>query len=138
MTRSKIREAVFTIIFRADFYGEDDLREQIRILSEAGELPLWTDEDAPEQDRAQVLAKAEDIFLHLQTLDEMINDMTEGWKTTRMSKVDLSLIRLAVYEMKYEKLPKGVAINEAVELAKRYGTDPSASFVNGVLAKFHE
>ena len=54
-----------------------------------------------------------------------------------MGKVDLSIIRLAVYEMKYEEdIPKKVSINEAVELAKRYGTDDSASFVNGVLAKF--
>ena len=55
-----------------------------------------------------------------------------------MGKVDLSLIRLAVYEMNYEKIPKGVAINEAVELAKKYGSDQSAGFVNGVLARIHE
>ena len=55
-----------------------------------------------------------------------------------MAKVDLSLIRLAVYEIRYEKLPKGIAINEAVELAKTFGTDQSAGFVNGVLARIHE
>ena len=71
-------------------------------------------------------------------MDAQINDVVEGWKTTRMSKVDLSLIRLALYEMKFEKIPKGVAINEAVELAKQYGTDHSSGFVNGVLAKFDE
>lgn len=62
--------------------------------------------------------------------------MAEGWKTGRMGKVDLTLIRLAVYEMKYdEDVPVGVAINEAVELAKKYGTDESPAFINGVLAK---
>ena len=71
-------------------------------------------------------------------MDADINERTENWKTTRMSKVDLSLIRLALYEMRYEDMPKGVAINEAVELAKKYGTDSSSGFVNGVLAKFNE
>ena len=62
--------------------------------------------------------------------------MAKGWKTSRMGKVDLTIIRLAVYELKYEEdIPTGVAINEAVELAKKYGTDTSSSFVNGVLAK---
>ena len=66
----------------------------------------------------------------------MINEAAKGWKTTRMGKVDLTLIRLAVYEIKFEEeVPTGVAINEAVELAKNYGTDDSASFVNGILAK---
>ena len=64
------------------------------------------------------------------------NAVAKGWKTSRMGKVDLTIIRLAVYELKYEEdIPTGVAINEAVELAKKYGTDTSSSFVNGVLAK---
>ena len=66
----------------------------------------------------------------------MINAIARGWKTTRMGKVDLTLIRLGVYEMKFDdEIPTGVAINEAVELAKKYGTDGSSSFVNGILAK---
>ena len=68
--------------------------------------------------------------------DEAIDAVAEGWKTGRMGKVDLTLIRLAVYEMKYdEDVPVGVAINEAVELAKKYGTDESPAFINGMLAK---
>ena len=73
---------------------------------------------------------------HLEEIDAAINEVSEGWKTTRMGKVDLTLIRLAVYEMKHEEdIPVGVAINEAVELAKQYGTDDSPAFINGVLAK---
>ena len=65
-----------------------------------------------------------------------MNEVAKGWKTTRMGKVDLTIIRLAVYEMKYEEdIPVKVAINEAVELAKQYGTDDSPAFVNGILAK---
>jgi N utilization substance protein B len=130
MTRSKIREAVFKIIFRADFYDEEGLQEQVKNLSE--------DDADYGQDTEEIVAKVQEIFAHLSELDQIIDEMAEGWKTTRMNKVDLSLMRLAVYEMKYEKLPKGVAINEAVELAKQYGTDQSSGFVNGVLAKFDE
>jgi N utilization substance protein B len=130
MTRSKIREAVFKIIFRADFYDEEGLQEQVKNLSE--------DDTDYGQDTEEIVAKVQEIFAHLSELDQIIDEMAEGWKTTRMNKVDLSLMRLAVYEMKYEKLPKGVAINEAVELAKQYGTDQSSGFVNGVLAKFDE
>ena len=67
----------------------------------------------------------------------MINKQAKGWTTQRMGKVDLTILRLAVYEIIYdENVPVGVAINEAVELAKRYGQDESSGFVNGILAKF--
>jgi len=80
--------------------------------------------------------KYESIMEHLTEIDVMINEVAQGWKTSRMGKVDLTLIRLATYELKFEEdIPTGVAINEAVELAKTYGTDDSASFVNGILAK---
>lgn len=130
MTRSEIREAVFKIIFQADFYENDELEEQAIELTEQEELYG--------KDTEGITQKSREIFAHIKELDEIIDGISEGWKTTRMSKVDLSLMRLAIYEMKYEKLPKGVAINEAVELAKIYGTDRSSGFVNGVLAKFDE
>lgn len=130
MTRSKIREAVFKIIFQADFYEDEELRQQVELLEEEGE--------EYGEDSEYIFQKAKAIFEHLSELDASIDETATGWKTTRMSKVDLSLIRLALYEMKYEDLPKGIAINEAVELAKKYGTDQSSGFVNGVLAKFDE
>ena len=69
-------------------------------------------------------------------IDEMLNEHVTGWKTSRMNKVDLSILRLAVYEMKYdEDVPVGVAINEAVELAKKYSGDEGPAFINGVLAR---
>ena len=68
---------------------------------------------------------------------QSINEVSKGWKTIRMGKVDLTLIRLAVYEIRFEEeIPVKVSINEAVELAKKYGTDDSPAFVNGILAKF--
>ncbi len=129
MTRRELREEIFKIIFQADFHSEEELTEQVE---------LFLDEEKFAKDKALITEKCCDIFAHVESLDEQINEVVEGWKTTRMNKVDLSLIRLALYEMKYEKLPKGVAINEAVELAKQYGTDQSSGFVNGVLAKFDE
>ena len=69
-------------------------------------------------------------------IDTLLNEVSEGWKTTRMNRVDLTIMRLAVYEIKWdEAVPTGVAINEAVELAKKYSSDDGPSFVNGILAK---
>ena len=73
---------------------------------------------------------------HLPELDKQIEEVSVGWKLNRMSKVDLAILRLAAYELLLdENIPTGVAINEAVELAKKYGGDSSSSFVNGILAK---
>ena len=88
-------------------------------------------------DAAEVREKYEGIASRLHEIDAMINEETLGWDTGRMAKVDLTIIRLAIYEIKYDdQVPTGVAINEAVELAKKFGQDGSAAFVNGVLAKF--
>lgn len=130
MTRRELREEIFKIIFQTDFHSKEELVAQATLFLE--------DDGYSAKDREEILAKCSEIFDHVEELDATINAVVEGWKTTRMSKVDLSLIRLALYEMKYDKTPKGVAINEAVELAKQYGTDHSSGFVNGVLAKFNE
>ena len=130
MTRRELREEIFKIIFQTDFHSKEELVAQATLFLE--------DAGYSTKDREEILAKCSEIFDHVEELDATINAVVEGWKTTRMSKVDLSLIRLALYEMKYDKTPKGVAINEAVELAKQYGTDHSSGFVNGVLAKLNE
>jgi len=81
--------------------------------------------------------KYANIVTQKSEIDAMINQIAEGWKTERMGKVDLTILRLAVYEVKFdEDVPASVAINEAVELAKKFGQDGSASFINGILAKF--
>lgn len=129
MSRRELREQIFKMLFRAEFYEESELSEQLSMFFE--ELDRKEDKDT-----AYIQHKFEDIMSHLSEIDQMINDAAKGWKTSRMAKVDLTLIRLAVYEIKFEEdIPTGVAINEAVELAKNYGADDSASFVNGILAK---
>ena len=143
MTRRQIREEIFKIIFQADFHNEDEMKEQVNLFLQDEETqeaetenPVKSEQEIEQQQ--YIAEKSNDIFARVEEIDALINEVVEGWKTTRMAKVDLSLIRLAVYEIRYEKIPKGIAINEAVELAKKYGTDQSAGFVNGVLAKIDE
>ena len=89
-----------------------------------------------EKDYAYMLQKARAVLEHLEEIDSLINTHSSGWKTSRMNKVDLTILRLAVYEMKWdEDIPEKVAVNEAVELAKRFSGDEGPAFVNGILGK---
>ncbi len=128
MTRREIREQIFQILFRIEFHQGEDLSEQLKYQIEEGETA--------DADAVYIQNKIDAVIANITQIDEMINEAATGWKTSRMGKVDLTLLRLAVYEIKFEEdIPTKVAINEAVELAKRYGTDSSPAFVNGVLAK---
>lgn len=130
MTRREIRENVFKMLFRAEFHEADEMNQQVSLFEE--ELL-----EAKEEELAYMTGKSNEILSRIPEIDKAVNEVSEGWKTSRMGKVDLSIIRLAVYEIKYEEeIPTKVAINEAVELAKKYGTDSSSAFVNGILAKF--
>ena len=118
------------MLFRVEFHDEEDMNEQLSMFEE--ELAHLNEEDLN-----YIKEKFNKIIENIDSIDAEINDKSKGWKTSRMGKVDLSIIRLAVYEIKNEDdIPVKVSINEAVELAKKFGTDDSASFVNGVLAKF--
>lgn len=129
MTRREIRELIFKMVFRVEFHTGEEIPEQLRLFMDALD-------QASEKDRSYIEHKVEDLLTHLTEIDEIIDASATNWKTSRMAKVELTLIRLAVYEMKFEEgVPTGVAINEAVELAKAYGEDNSPAFVNGVLAR---
>lgn len=129
MTRRELREQVFKILFSVDFHEIEEVSQQI-------EMYVENEVECDMKDGTYITEKSEKIVEHLEEIDAVLNEASEGWKTSRMGKVDLTLLRLAVYEIKYEEdIPMQVAINEAVELAKKYGTDASPSFVNGVLAK---
>ena len=134
MTRRELRDNVFKMLFRIEFHEAEEMPEQLALFED--ELDTHFDGKQGQENRDYLTNKCNDIFSHITELDEAINEVSSGWKTSRMSKVDLTIIRLAVYEMRYEEdIPVAVSINEAVELAKKYGTDDSASFVNGILAK---
>ena len=129
MKRSESREHIFKMVFGLEFNTADEMPQQ---------LELYFDqlEEAKEKDREYIQKKAQAVAEHSEEIDKLINEHTTGWKTTRMNKVDLTILRLAVYEMKWDDdVPVSVAINEAVELAKRFGGDESPSFINGVLAR---
>lgn len=128
MSRREIREQIFKILFLIEFHAEEDIDGQMSLSI--------ANLHADEKDTAYIEDKIRDIRLHLEEIDVLINSNAERWKTSRMAKAELAIIRLAVYEMKYEEeIPVSVAINEAVELAKIYGADHGPGFVNGILAK---
>lgn len=133
MNRRSLREQVFKLLFRVEFNTKEEMEEQCLLFLEHEEV------DMSEEEERHIVDKYKAIHENLEEIDSMINEKAKGWNTDRMGKVDLTVIRLAVYEMKFdETIPDGVAINEAVELAKKFGQDESAGFVNGVLAKFVE
>ena len=129
MSRRKIREQIFKMLFETEFYDREGMEEQIQLSME--ELS-----EVDEKIKNYIEKKFREIYARQDEIDAVINEKATGWTTSRMAKVDLALIRLAVYEIKYEAdIPTGVAINEAVELAKVYSSDGAPAFVNGVLAK---
>lgn len=130
MGRREQREQIFKLVFQFEFNDKTEMPEQMKLYLEQEEIQS-------EKDCTYISDKFEKIQEKLSEIDGLINEQTVGWKTERMGKVDLAIIRLAVYEIKYDdSVPVSVAINEAVELAKKFGQDESSSFVNGVLAKF--
>lgn len=129
MTRREMREHTFRLLFLKEFYNEEDLGGQVKLYLEEFE-------DMPEEAKEELGTRVRQIYVRVEELDGQINDVAEGWKTRRMGKVDLTIIRLALYEILHDDaVPEKVAINEAVELAKKFGGDDSPSFINGVLGK---
>ena len=127
MTKRQMREYTFKELFQKEFYAGEEYSEQLRLF-------LEEQEDLDAEMRAMLAGRAEEIAALIPELDEKINAAAIGWTTSRMAKVDVTILRLAVYEIFYdEEIPEKVAINEAVELAKIYGGEDSYSFINGIL-----
>lgn len=127
MNRTEAREQAFKLLYSMEIQKEEQ-EEQIQLYFENNEI---TDEKTKEY--------MKDIWAGIQENKEEIiqkisSNLKADWKLERLSKVDISLLKLAVYEMLYKKIPFKVAINEVIELAKKYGEDSSASFINGILA----
>ena len=143
MKRTALREHVFRILFRYNFYDTDEFRQQEKLY--LSEYPEWTEDDRndliendkaiDELDCAEIISRVDDIEAHMKEIDEKIESACKGWKLSRLGKAELSILRLAVYEIFYdEDIDPAVAINEAVELSKKYCDDKAKSFINGVLA----
>ena len=130
MGRHEQREQVFMLLFRVEFHTPEEMPRQERLFFEDNETVTR------EKDAAYIEAKEKAVREKISEIDQIIDKNTEGWDTTRMGKVELTILRLAVYEMLFdEDVPKGVAIDEAVEIAKKFGQDNSGGFVNAILAK---
>ncbi len=132
MTKHQLREEVFKIIFGIDFHEGEEVPVLIeQYIDDSCDLNLSG------RDRRAITEKAAAVGSMLPQLDEEINAVARGWKTNRMGKAELNILRLAVYEIRYdESIPVKVAINEAVELAKVYCSDDAPAFINGLLAHF--
>ncbi len=154
MKRSEIRKHVFKIVFRTAFYPQEEWNEQVKLYLEQVSDSMaekWKEShemeeenkieyfDYLEQIRVEmepIKRRAEQVISEIAELDSVIESISEGWKIGRIGKVELAILRVAIFEIqKDEDIPTGVAINEAVELAKVYGTEKSAKFINGLLAK---
>ena len=128
MNRTAIREKAFKLIYSLEIQKYDSLKEQIDLY--------FVSEDIQNVDAKTYI---EDAVLGIENHKKEIVNLIEknlksDWKIERISKIDLSILKLAIYEIKYKEIPFKVVINEAVELAKKYGEDTSKNFVNGILA----
>lgn len=145
MTRRGLREHCFKMLFCADLHPAEETEEQLSYYflalpvdeeDQNGNTEIIHDVEMAEKDRVWLKDRVEKVIGLIPEIDEKIDRVAEGWKIKRMGKVELALLRLAVYEMKYDQdVPEKVAINEAVELAKKYGGRDSSAFINGILAK---
>ena len=129
MNRSAIREQAFKLIYSLEIQKSENLEEQIEIYLEENEL----------QNNNNAKNYITDAVLGIEkNKEEIVNNIEKNlksdWKIERISKIDLAILKLAIYEIKYKEIPFKVAINEAVELAKKYGEETSKNFVNGILA----
>ena len=127
MNRSAIRENAFKLIYSLEIQKTENLEEQIDLFFESNNI-----EEKAQKDIKNVILG---IYKNSESIEKDIEqNLKEEWKLNRISKMDLSILKLAIYEIKYKEIPYKVVINEAVGLAKKYGEDNSKNFVNGILA----
>ena len=129
------REKLFLMLFQHEFHESAEYHEQIALYNEN------YDDDTVQGtvSNEELTERLFDIVDKLGSIDARLNAAISGWKLNRIGKVDITILRLAAYEMKYDDtIPVKVSVNEAVELAKKYGGDSSPSFINGVLARMIE
>ena len=136
--RKALRALSMQALYELEFFPEEEKEQQLRLLMETP--VLLEDADVlvlSEEEKSAFEEKILAILSMKDELDASIEKASPGWKLSRMSRVDLAILRLALYELRYdESIPVKVAINEAVDLAHLYGGDNSYQFVNGVLSVF--
>lgn len=128
MNRTEIRETTFQLLYSIEIQKQEDISKQIEFYLEANEI---------EDDKAKKYIEdaVYGIEKNKEEIEEMIKkNLKSEWKMERVSKIDITILKLAIYEIKFKEIPYKIAINEAVELAKKYGEEVSKNFVNGILA----
>lgn len=131
MKQKAFKEQVFKLLFRAEFNTKQELLEQLPFYFEAGDLTV------SEADRKKIEERLCAILDRMPEIDEQIASRLKNWKPERIGKVELTVIRMTVYELQTSpEIPVGVVINDAVEIARKFGQEGAGQFVNGVLAKF--
>lgn len=128
MNRTTIRENAFKLIYSLEIQKAEDLEEQIELFFESNDIK---DQEAKKYIENVILGIKEKEVDILKGIEQ---NLKSDWKLSRISKLDLAILKLAIYEIKYNEIPYKVAINEAVEISKKYGEDKSKNFVNGILA----
>lgn len=129
MTRRALRENIFRILFRVEFNSVEEMQEQI-------DFSVDDIEGLEQNDKEYIVDKTNRVLGLIDDIDRQIEQISDGWRPERIGKAELTILRLAIYEMKYDdSVPYKVAINEAVELSKIYCNSEAKSFINGLLAK---
>ncbi len=144
MSRRTVRKGVFKALYTRSFLEEPDFNKTVEEAFREDAI-LWFDEeendislftDINDNDRVFFTDLIKGVIENIDRINEIIEENLKSWKMNRIAKTDLAILQLAVYEIFYrDDVPDSVAINEAVELGKEYGTDDSGSFINGVLGK---
>lgn len=131
MNRSDIRKNVFQVVFQVEFREKE-------AFPELAELFLSNQGVTNEKAVREIIEKSMNILSKVDELDERLEQLLVGWKRERLGKTELAILRLALYELIYEKddIPMAVAINEAVELAKEYSDDKASGMINALLSQF--
>ena len=128
MSRKQSREFAMKLIYQMELQREDR-EEQLEYALEESEVPFTAG------DLDYIRNVIDGVFSNVQTLDSTVEQNAKGWKLQRISRVDLSILRLCIYEIRFrDDIPLNVSINEAVELAKKFGSEDSGSFINGILS----
>ena len=130
MTRSQAREHIFKLLYEMQFKQEEYEVEEVVLTY----LENFPEENVSDNDKTFILSEVKGVQQTKDSLDEEIAGAVKGWSLSRISKVDLAILRLAVYEIRcVPEIPSSVSINEAVELAKKYSQSAARSFINGIL-----
>ena len=153
MTRSKLRENIFKIVFRASFFADEEMPEQVqeyikdidegvdKVGAAKSDSDAATDENDIEAEEARDIAyiknKSDDILEKKDEIDKLIEGASKGWSIKRIGRAELAILRVAVYEIRFDDdIPFKVAVNEALELSKKYCEPEAGAFINGILSSF--